>query len=324
MVRSQKTWIAYGLVSSAVVLWVGLGALHFRGEVERCAEGWVQGPTRCCLPGQSEVSGHCQGTPSSCPPPLSSALPGCIARAALVAIEGGTLILEPSDWDAPASSKRRSISIGAFQLDPFEVTHERYATCVRAQVCVSLEKEKEPSRPVTRISADGAVTFCDFVGGRLPTADEWIFAASDGGRLRYPWGPHGLTCRRAAFGLEKGPCASSGLGPELVGTRPLGARQGLFDMAGNVAEWVRLDATGFAPLGGSFRSILPAELKAWATSSHAGRPKSDPEPSEDIGFRCAYDASFRSYEPKPRSRPPDPERPERSPIASPPSRKTTR
>jgi|GEM_PF-523478 len=299
MVRSQKTWIAYGLISSAIVLWVGLGALHFRREVERCPPDWVQGPARCCLPGQSETAARCQGAPSSCVPPLSSAPAGCVARAEPVVIQAGTLVLEPTDWDAPASSKRLTIAMAAFQLDPFEVTHERYASCVRAKVCSSLAKDKEISRPVTQISPAAALAFCEFAGGRLPTHSEWLFAASDGGRLRYPWGPHGLTCRRAAFGLTNGPCASSATGPELVGSRPLGARNGLFDLAGNVAEWVSLGPNEFTALGGSFRSTLPAELKSWGRSANQGPPRSEPgQPADDVGFRCAYDASHVRSVPK--------------------------
>lgn len=309
MVRGQKTWIAYGLISSAIVLWVGLGALHFRRDIERCAEGWSQGASRCCLPGQSEVGGRCQGTPSACLAPLKDGPSGCVAEAPLALIRAGTLVVGPSDWDAIASPTRRSIPIAAFQLDPFEVTHDRYASCVRAKVCAPHESDREVSRPVTRLSAEAAATFCEFVGGRLPTVDEWMFAASDGGQLRYPWGPHGLTCRRAAFGLEKGPCATSATGPELVGSRPSGARQGLFDLAGNVKEWARQGRADFVALGGSFRSVLPSELKSWGSISNTSRTKSDADAaSDDIGFRCAYDENFRGRGPRPR-------------VPAPPSRK---
>jgi formylglycine-generating enzyme len=309
MTRAQKSWIACGLISSAMALWVGLVALHLRGAVERCAPPWVQKPTRCCLPGQTEFEGRCRGSAKSCPPPLTSAVQGCVARGPAVALGAGVLRLEPNDWDAARSPRAPSASVAAFELDAFEVSHERYRACVRAKLCPALPSDAEPARPVTQVTPDEASAFCHFAGGRLPTETEWIYAASEGGRWRYPWGPHGLLCRRAAFGLVRGPCAVGAVGPELVATRPEGSRLGLFDLAGNVAEWTLADTSpaaatsaenaaprrfSYVALGGSFRSELPAELKTWT-----GRRATENERAEDIGFRCAYDASALGHRPPP-------------------------
>jgi formylglycine-generating enzyme required for sulfatase activity len=96
-----------------------------------------------------------------------------------------------------------------------------------------------------------------------------------------------LVCRRAAFGLLQGPCASqseskAGTSAELVGSRPDGASpEGVLDLAGNVAEWTREGGGGYSARGGSFRSTSAAELKSWA--SLGARDK-----ALHIGFRCAY------------------------------------
>ena len=104
---------------------------------------------------------------------------------------------------------------------------------------------------------------------------------------RYPWGDTGAVCRRAAWGLANGPCAHSADGPDTVGAHGDGASPlGMFDLAGNVAEWVAADQArpeiGVAK-GGSWHSELATDLRVWArleVSPNARDPR--------IGVRCAY------------------------------------
>jgi sulfatase modifying factor 1 len=42
--------------------------------------------------------------------------------------------------------------------------------------------------PVTQISGSDALAYCRWIGGRLPTLDEWEIAARAGAGTRYPWG----------------------------------------------------------------------------------------------------------------------------------------
>jgi formylglycine-generating enzyme required for sulfatase activity len=135
---------------------------------------------------------------------------------------------------------------------------------------------------VTGIEPREAERFCRFENGRLPWGDEWLFAALGKDLRRFPWGATGLVCRRAAFGLESGPCSRGG-GRELAGARADGATpEGVLDLSGNVAEWTaERDGTWLAR-GGSFRSLSALELKSWATEAAPPRARW-------VGFRCAYD-----------------------------------
>lgn len=48
--------------------------------------------------------------------------------------------------------------------------------------------EKMPDHPVTQISGADAEAYCQWLGGRLPTLDEWEVAARAGATTIYPWG----------------------------------------------------------------------------------------------------------------------------------------
>lgn len=48
--------------------------------------------------------------------------------------------------------------------------------------------EKLPDHPVTQISGEDARAYCRWIGGRLPTLDEWETVARAGSTTAYPWG----------------------------------------------------------------------------------------------------------------------------------------
>ncbi|WP_317928697.1 bifunctional serine/threonine-protein kinase/formylglycine-generating enzyme family protein [Halioxenophilus sp. WMMB6] len=101
-------------------------------------------------------------------------------------------------------------------------------------------------RPVINISWDDAQGYVQWLAAntgqpyRLPTEVEWEYAASNGGNQEYPWpgtaesGREQANCRKGCrsayvtlFGGKTAPVASYGASP-----------QGLYDLGGNVAEWV--------------------------------------------------------------------------------------
>jgi formylglycine-generating enzyme required for sulfatase activity len=208
---------------------------------------------------------------------------GCVADPRRVEYSGGKLWVGAEDWQAEGVVTPRAVTVPPFSLDAVEVTLERWDHCVRAGTCRELGNP-EPGAPVTQVDPKDAERFCRFEKGRLPSSNEWLFAAAGAEGRRFPWGATGLVCRRAAFGLVKGPCAYGG-GPDLAGAHPEGATpEGVLDMAGNVAEWA-LELNGqYVARGGSFKSDTALELKSWSTEPAPPR-------AADIGFRCAYDVA---------------------------------
>ena len=90
--------------------------------------------------------------------------------------------------------------------------------------------------PVVWVSWHAADAYCRWEGKLLPTEAEWEKTASwDEGnrkRLKYPWGYYEPACIYASF---KG----CGDGTKKVGSHEGGrSPYGIYDMAGNVTEWV--------------------------------------------------------------------------------------
>lgn len=196
-----------------------------------------------------------------------------------VAIAGGTLRLAPNDWEALGKVAPLELDVEPFVIDRYEVTVEEWAAC---EGCAKSATPPVLHTPRVNITAAEAQHFCETRGGRLPTSGEWTFAASSAQGYRYPWGQTGLVCRKAIYGMVNGPCGEGASAPSAVGTRDLGATpSGIYDLCGNVAEWVT-DGTRTYAVGGSFRSTLAGQLKVWAREETA-------TPRDDLGFRCVYD-----------------------------------
>ncbi len=287
MRRATQTGLIAAVSLLTAIVIVVVVAHSQRTATVRCPPGTQSLGARCCAEGQQLRGDDCAGPPTVCPPGtevVGGLRPGCMATVQEIRFTGGTLRLAPSDWEAQGVVTTRELRVSPFMLDSTEVTFERWQRCVDAGGCRRLSWQ-EPGRPVVNVAPDEAQTFCRFLGGRLPTAAEWLFAATGTEARRYPWGATGLVCRRAAFGLVAGPCAEGARGPELAGFRAGGATpEGVHDLAGNVAEWTVEAEGAHAARGGSYLSQVAAELKTWAVEPNHG-------PAPHIGFRCAYDDS---------------------------------
>jgi len=261
-------------------------AAHERTAPARCGAGLLAQGARCCAPGQVLAAGHCSGQPRSCPAGARPAADqtGCVAIPRRIAFKGGKVSLGAEDWEAEGVVSPRNADVGPFSLDATEVTLERWEHCARAGACRALE-EKEPGLPVYGVDPKEAEAYCRFEGGRLPTSDEWLFAAMGAEGRRFPWGSTGLVCRRAAYGLADGPCAKGAEGPEIAGSRLDGATpDGVLDLAGNVAEWTAEAPGRYVARGGSYRSRTALEVKSWSLEALPSKARS-------AGFRCAYDVA---------------------------------
>ena len=137
----------------------------------------------------------------------------------------------------------QEIYLDAFYVDKFEVSVEAYNKYRKAANYVEpsvpffpgdSEVMKVPSHAVVGVSWHDAVNYCTWAGKRLLTEAEWEKAARGTHGLEFPWGNKVLP-KRANF-------AGTGDGyPYMapVGKYPMGRSvYGVYDMAGNVSEWV--------------------------------------------------------------------------------------
>lgn len=185
------------------------------------------------------------------PPPVGH--PGAVAvfgGAALrwVEIPGGSFTMgcTPKDTECDADEHPpHAVKVAAFALAATETTNAQYRQCVEAGRCEATSPQRafdDPAQrehPVVLVSWEDAVTFCEWVGGRLPSEAEWECAARGGNEgWKFPWGKQVPTWK------EKRPAGGVFLHDDRwPGTAPVGSYPangyGLYDMAGNVWEHVQ-------------------------------------------------------------------------------------
>jgi sulfatase modifying factor 1 len=282
----MRRWLVFAGIAGASIATIAAFARRDAADPARC-EGLVAMQNRCCAEGQHEREGRCFGRPIRCPAPLAVTDTGCAATAERIAIAGGLLRVGGGDWEAEGRVRAHEAALGPFAIDSIEITEGAYAGCVAAGRCPEVAGSEEPGRALGGINRAEAGAYCAFRGGRLPTEDEWTFAAAGTASRRYPWGDTGAVCRRASWGLEDGPCGFGHVGSELAGFHPEGATpEGVQDLAGNVSEWVASAGDGVEGVvrGGSFLARLATDLRTWKTVERSPTAR-----APEIGARCAYD-----------------------------------
>ncbi len=216
----------------------------------------------------------------------------------------------------------------SFYLKETEVTVDEYRDCVADGVCdaprfaganCNYNAGNRLRHPVNCLTPEQASSYCKWDSARLPTWAEWTFAAAGGSEDRpYPWGTEKPSCDRVvrattpvfprgAFTRTKAYInaanrkldRSRGCGRGStwdVGSKPAGeSRDGLYDMAGNVAEYTLETGAG-----------VPSEERVWVRGSawtrrflYASDSRYEStfgtilypgaEDWEAYGFRCARD-----------------------------------
>jgi iron(II)-dependent oxidoreductase len=102
---------------------------------------------------------------------------------------------------------------------------------------------------VFQVSRHEAEAYCRWAGRRLPTESEWEYAATNGGRTRYPWGDAAPSGDLSLDFLDEGPVA-----------RPVPALPGPESMIGGVWEWT---ASPFAPYPGFEKDAYAEYSEPW-------------------------------------------------------------
>ena len=288
---------AFVIVTLVAIAGVVAGARMSRGDAP-CGAGFTRAGLRCCPTKSSSIEpGTCAFVAgASCPAPLITTEHGCDeAEHDVVEVPATTVIVGPSDWEAEGRVQPRTVHVEAFAIDRLEVSAGR--ACAHPELASSAFCDaRDPARAAWGVSLRQARAYCRSKGGRLPTDDEWLAAAAGDKPRRYPWGDTGAVCRRAAWGLDSGPCGEGADGPDTVGAHPEGATPlGIHDLAGNVAEWVEApcpealkDGCPRVVRGGSWKTRLATELRTWLRREATIRG-GDVDGDRTIGFRCAYD-----------------------------------
>ena len=138
------------------------------------------------------------------------------------------------------------VSVPAFELGRTEVTFEQWDVCVAFGGCEYLPDDQgwgRGDRPVINVSWDdiqGYIRWLNRQTGkryRLPSEAEWEYAARAGRTSQYSWGNQDPVCRtNLVNGARFYGCKEKRTAP--VASYPAN-RFGLYDMHGNVREWVQ-------------------------------------------------------------------------------------
>jgi formylglycine-generating enzyme required for sulfatase activity len=238
---------------------------------------------------------------------------------------GGTFLMGCVADDSrcgPEEKPPHPVTVSPFWMGHTPVTVRAYQRCVDAGRCPdeplhqtqkwcngSSPRANHPLNCVTWIEAQA---FCTWVGGELPSSEQYEFAARSGGDRLYPWGDAPLdatranSCdarctqalsaeRRARFeeqnlidsSLDDGFAATSPVEHFHAGDTPWG----LSDLAGNVMQWTR---TEMAPAHEDPGSPIRKEVRGGgylgnATTLRTSDRRNGRDPDkrfEPVGFRC--------------------------------------
>jgi formylglycine-generating enzyme required for sulfatase activity len=178
-----------------------------------------------------------------------------------------------------------------FWLGQTEVTEAQYRR--RGPRAAAQPSSEAGALPASGVTWAEAKAFCAAIGGRLPSEAEWEYAARAGKTTR-PSGP------LSAIAWYQG---NSNDAAHPVGRKKPNAH-GLYDMLGNVAEWVRdryynryYESDEQEAIEEPLASNASALVRGGSWSSEAvglrlsNRIAAEPDSVEpNIGFRCALDS----------------------------------
>jgi formylglycine-generating enzyme required for sulfatase activity len=220
----------------------------------------------------------------------------------MVFVKGGCFEMGDTFGDVDGEVEAvHEVCLDDFYINETEVTQEAYKNLTGKNpslMVLSKTYRDCPDCPVDDVTWHDAKDYCEKTGMRLPTEAEWEYAARSGGKKErfagtsespdaYAWFKH----------------ATRGQ-PLYIKTYPAGLKKpnglGLYDMSGNVAEWVSdwYDESYYnssppnnptGPASGKARVVRDGHADKYLMHLRASRrtgrrPNSD---NKGLGFRCA-------------------------------------
>jgi formylglycine-generating enzyme len=137
---------------------------------------------------------------------------------------------------------------------------------------------KKPNFPANYLSLEDAKAYCGWKNGRVPTAEEWEFAARGTTRRKFPWG-NDWKVSNLAWNHKQAKLYP--VNSYKKGNTP----NGILNLAGNIAEWtVSASRKGNILKGGSYLDENPTDFRS------ASWQAADPSKIfSHYGVRCVYD-----------------------------------
>ena len=203
------------------------------------------------------------------------------------------------------------VYLDSYYIDMYEVTNALYAECVQEGTCElpsNLGSSKSDSYygnprfaryPVIFVNWFDATAYCTWRGARLPSEAEWEMAARGTDGRTYPWGDE-INCNKANYFGKDLENSCTGGTTEVGHYRDGKSPYGLYDMAGNVWEWVGdwyganyyNDSPSSNPLGPIWGQERILRGGPWDGHYNrvrsANRGRNNPTAATNfIGFRCA-------------------------------------
>ena len=223
----------------------------------------------------------------------------------MVLIPGGSFFMGTNSNQPSIAFPLHQVEVRSFYMDMYEVSNREYydfcmATGHKLPEFWGMDIYKSgtgfPDFPVVGVSQFDASLYAEWAGKRLPTEAEWEYAARGGlENIDFPFGEK-ADHSRARYNdpeAEKGPVQTGSYDPN---------GYGLYDMAGNVWEWVtdwfdpeyyaespEIDPKG--PDTGTFRVIRGGGWHSGPGCITVHRRYALPQHWVDMagGFRCVKD-----------------------------------
>ncbi|MCF0216207.1 MAG: SUMF1/EgtB/PvdO family nonheme iron enzyme [Fibrobacteraceae bacterium] len=201
----------------------------------------------------------------------------------------------------------RIVKMSGFGIQTTEVTQNFFAETMKradsTKRIVDRSTYKNANIPVHNITWDDAQAFCKMIGGDLPTEAQWEYAGradnNEGSLWNLEENPDPSKYAIYRQNSYKAGKKSEAYGPQKVSSKKSNP-WGIFDMSGNVAEWVKDKYFMLSfwveesnPTGAMLGSHHILKGGSWKSDEDelnlTERDDEDPRYwSETIGFRCAF------------------------------------